>query len=468
VILSYAQNFEDVILWRALEHLEKGFYIDIGAQDPVLESVSFSFYEKGWRGVHVEPTPAYARKLREARPDETVLQVAVGTVAGVIPFWEFPDTGLSTGSALIAAEHRVAFYKAVPIQVTCVPLSQILDAQGGRPIHWLKIDVEGMEDDVIDSWPPSLVRPWIVVVESIKPLTQEESYSAWEPKLLKLGYQFVYFDGINRYYVGNEHNQLMSVFGLGPNVFDRFELARTSVYARRLNAELTQRSHELGRLARAVDVEKARADQQVHAFSRAIDVWEASAAALTGELQAKNGELQAKDGELQAKNEALASRDQDIDDLRGTLVRREREAAAALQARDGEIGNLKNACTRLSQIVTQREAEIWAVNQSLALVRASTSWRVSAPLRWASRSARGALRPLLELGLGVARRYPALKPILWKVVATAPPIREKLNQFAQVRSVQSLPQAPLPIHLNSTAAPLSLRARQIFADLDVT
>ena len=49
-ITSYAQNFEDVILWRALEHVERGFYIDIGAQDPVVDSVSLAFYERGLAG----------------------------------------------------------------------------------------------------------------------------------------------------------------------------------------------------------------------------------------------------------------------------------------------------------------------------------------------------------------------------------------------------------------------------------
>ena len=58
--VSYAQNFEDVILWRALKHVKEGFYVDIGAQDPVINSVSLAFYEHGWRGVHVEPHSGYA------------------------------------------------------------------------------------------------------------------------------------------------------------------------------------------------------------------------------------------------------------------------------------------------------------------------------------------------------------------------------------------------------------------------
>ena len=33
-IVSYAQNFEDVMLWRALGDRPAGFWIDVGAADP--------------------------------------------------------------------------------------------------------------------------------------------------------------------------------------------------------------------------------------------------------------------------------------------------------------------------------------------------------------------------------------------------------------------------------------------------
>ena len=99
---SHAQNFEDVVLWRALKHVKHGFYIDIGAQDPVINSVSLAFYEKGWRGVHVEPTPAYAAKLRQARMDEDIIEAAIAQSPGPITLFEIADTGLSTGKSEIA------------------------------------------------------------------------------------------------------------------------------------------------------------------------------------------------------------------------------------------------------------------------------------------------------------------------------------------------------------------------------
>lgn len=63
-IISYAQNYEDVMLWRALKAIPAGFYIDIGANDPDVESVTRLFYDAGWRGVNVEPVQAHYQDLQ--------------------------------------------------------------------------------------------------------------------------------------------------------------------------------------------------------------------------------------------------------------------------------------------------------------------------------------------------------------------------------------------------------------------
>jgi hypothetical protein len=42
-LISYSQNNEDILLWRALKNVEKGFYIDVGANHPVDDSVTKLF-----------------------------------------------------------------------------------------------------------------------------------------------------------------------------------------------------------------------------------------------------------------------------------------------------------------------------------------------------------------------------------------------------------------------------------------
>ncbi|WP_415759758.1 FkbM family methyltransferase [Pseudomonas sp. LT1P18] len=222
--VSYAQNFEDVMLWRALKHLNKGFYIDIGAQDPVNDSVSLAFYEHQWRGVHVEPTEQYSSKLRLARPDEVIEQVAIGAGAETLEFYEFSDTGLSTSDDVIAKKHLDSGYKAVRRVVPVMSLDTLLEKYRDRDVNWMKIDVEGLEKNVIESWVKSSIRPWILVIESTLPLSQEQSHGDWEGMILAKGYRFVYFDGLNRFYVHEAHAELIGSFNCPPNVFDRFLL----------------------------------------------------------------------------------------------------------------------------------------------------------------------------------------------------------------------------------------------------
>src|SRR5262245_3863871 len=139
MFVSCAQNFEDVILWRVLKHVERGFYIDIGAFDPIVGSVSMAFYERGWRGVHVELNNQSADKLRRARPDEIVIEAAIGAPEVETLALFAIDPGLSTGVDAIAQMHKADGRVVNRIDVVSLPLSKILDAHRDRDVHWLKI-----------------------------------------------------------------------------------------------------------------------------------------------------------------------------------------------------------------------------------------------------------------------------------------------------------------------------------------
>src|SRR5258708_13740213 len=94
--ISYAQNCEDVILWRALRDVDRGFYVDIGAADPKEGSVTQAFYERGCSGVNIEPQADYFEGLVQARDRDTNRRIAVGRAAGGTNFYILPPTRLST------------------------------------------------------------------------------------------------------------------------------------------------------------------------------------------------------------------------------------------------------------------------------------------------------------------------------------------------------------------------------------
>jgi FkbM family methyltransferase len=230
-IISYAQNFEDIMLWRALRHVSNGFYIDVGAQHPRIDSVSRLFYEKGWRGMHIEAQLQYALLLQQDRPDEIVLPVAISDRSGVMVFYEVPigGGGLSTGDQTIAEVHRLQNHLEVHEIVTpTLTLDDVFLQIGARDIHWLKIDVEGMEGQVIDGWTMETVKPWILVIESTFPMTETPTHEGWERKVLSRGYCHAYWDGLNRFYVATDHPDLLEHLRTPPNVFDDFSLSGLS------------------------------------------------------------------------------------------------------------------------------------------------------------------------------------------------------------------------------------------------
>ena len=85
--VSYAQNFEDVLLHRVFGGQDTGFYVDAGAYHPVVGSVTKAFYDRGWSGINVEPGSVFA-ELAAGRPRDVNLQMAVGDRAGEAVFIE--------------------------------------------------------------------------------------------------------------------------------------------------------------------------------------------------------------------------------------------------------------------------------------------------------------------------------------------------------------------------------------------
>ena len=221
--VSYAQNCEDVVLWRALKDIRCGFYIDCGAYHPTRQSVTRAFYERGWRGINVEPVSTLLENFIRQRPRDINLGVALTDGAqDMAAFYEIPGSGLSTLDAAVAQQHTRSGFVARKTAARTTTLAAVLDAYAPAEIHFLKIDVEGAEQLVLSGMDFKRFRPWIVVVEATKPLTQEINASTWEHLLLDADYTFAYFDGLNRFYVASEQHKRAAALAIPPNVFDHF------------------------------------------------------------------------------------------------------------------------------------------------------------------------------------------------------------------------------------------------------
>lgn len=229
MFVSYAQNFEDIMLWRALQSQAPGIYVDVGAQHPIIESVTRAFYERGWRGINIDALPEYVDALRKDRPEDTNLETYIGASDGDTEFFRVKETGMSTSHTEFADRHRTAGFAVESLTVHTRTLTSILAEAGveNERFHFLKVDVEGAEGDVFRGLDLERYRPWIVVVESTEPGNSTPTHEQFEPLILAHRYEFVYFDGLNRFYLAAERaSQLRPAFATPPNVFDGYVLWR--------------------------------------------------------------------------------------------------------------------------------------------------------------------------------------------------------------------------------------------------
>jgi FkbM family methyltransferase len=340
--ISYAQNQEDVMLYRALREVKQGFYIDVGAQDPVIDSVTKAFYDRGWRGINIEPNEEYFQKLQSERPHDINLATAVGREPGVISFYEVAHTGLSTTNAEYAQRHTEAGYQVERREVSCTTLDRICADWSMQAVHFLKIDVEGSERAVLEGFSFETVRPWLVVVEATEPNSEREAFAQWEDLLVGRRYRPVYFDGLNRFYVAEEHADLARYFSRPPNPFDEY----VSYHLQWAQAKLDE--------------------------------------VLSAEREAVINSLNYILADVHSLRDAVAQRDHAIGALRDAAMRRERDIGKlqeGIAERDQQLTSLQEAMTERGRQIGGLQQELAASRRRIRHMRSSLSWKLTSPLR---------------------------------------------------------------------------------------
>jgi FkbM family methyltransferase len=202
-IVTYAQNREDIILASLFPSVEHGTYVDIGAGHPDYQSVTKFFYVRGWSGINVEPSERLASLLDKARPRDVTYQMAISTRADQTMYREYLGDGLSTLSEEVKQRHQdspdplLKYYR--DYQVPVITLSSLLKKAALKEIHFMKIDVEGLEAEVVESNDWKKYRPHIVCLEV------HHVRGDWRSLMKAHGYEVVFHDGLNDYYADMEY-----------------------------------------------------------------------------------------------------------------------------------------------------------------------------------------------------------------------------------------------------------------------
>jgi FkbM family methyltransferase len=175
---SYAQQGEDLVLWNVLNHFlrfQPITYMDVGAHHPVVNNNTYLFYERGHRGVLVEPNPALWGVLQGVRPEDSLIKGGIG-VDGKDSEADYyvinDDGGLNTFDKEMAESYPAKTGGQYSIkEVLRMPL---LDINGvmhkhfnGAP-HLLSVDVEGLDLAILQSIDWKRYRPAVICIETLE------------------------------------------------------------------------------------------------------------------------------------------------------------------------------------------------------------------------------------------------------------------------------------------------------------
>lgn len=173
---STSQNDEDLILYDLFfsNYTTPGVFLEIGALNGVQFSNTFSYeHALAWRGILVEAHPSNGAELRKAdRPRAAIFTSAACAISDLVSpgAVRFSTRG---GPVATDLDHAAPSFlrQWAPalgegdVSVPCVPLQLIVDATGLWDIDLFSLDVEGAEQDVLESLDLSRTNVKVLMVE---------------------------------------------------------------------------------------------------------------------------------------------------------------------------------------------------------------------------------------------------------------------------------------------------------------
>lgn len=182
VLIDYSQAGETIYILNLLQKkkTEKGFFVEIGANDGKTVSNTYGLVKKGWSGISVEANPRVFIRLEsnlKKYPLVKTVCAAVAPQSGPVKLFlgkNDPQGLLSTISTESSAwfdAHRSEAY----IEVSGRSLDELLHEQDAPTCpDLLVVDIEGMDYEILQTLDFKKYRPRLIVTEDYQAKNPEK------------------------------------------------------------------------------------------------------------------------------------------------------------------------------------------------------------------------------------------------------------------------------------------------------
>jgi FkbM family methyltransferase len=192
--ISYAQEGEDLLLDRIFKSKQNGFYVDVGAYHPKRYSNTYLFYEKGWQGINIDPSPNNMLLFNKIRPRDLNLEIGVSEELQTLTYYIYNEPAFNGFVKDFSEENtRGTSFKLIgQNEIQTFPLYVILDKYlpANQKISFMSVDVEGLDLEVLKSNNWEKYRPEVILVEMLDTFAQNIPNSDINKFLVTMGYRF--------------------------------------------------------------------------------------------------------------------------------------------------------------------------------------------------------------------------------------------------------------------------------------
>jgi len=168
----YSHFGEDVLLDFVFKDQDNGFYVDVGAYHPVLFSNTKLLYDRGWKGINIDPNIKSIEIFKEIRPRDINLNIAVSDQEGELDYYKFleiDEAGGGSGNSLSEEVKNKYESQGLTAQVSRVEVKQLTTIFDkylhNKTIDLLNVDVEGFDLRVLKSNDWNRYKPRIIAIE---------------------------------------------------------------------------------------------------------------------------------------------------------------------------------------------------------------------------------------------------------------------------------------------------------------
>ena len=162
----YSFSGVDIVLKKIFYQQEKGFYIDVGCQNPIKNNNTYLLYKKGWEGINIDLDKDNINLFNSARPKDSNFNKAISSdIKNVELYFYHKKSPINTIDKKTSAFQKAKVTSIKKINTDTLDNIVLNSKYKNHTFDLLSIDVEGHELDVLKGFDLDKYSPKVIVVE---------------------------------------------------------------------------------------------------------------------------------------------------------------------------------------------------------------------------------------------------------------------------------------------------------------